>query len=310
WKQMDIEIKSLYGEKLLPEPGWTEGIDTLVVDVFDVGTRVYTFVNHLLMIMKHLSGKSIDLIVLDRPNPLDGMACEGNVMSSEYFSIVGQVPVPMRHSLTVGEFLSYGLNYYGIDLQLEVILVKGWKREKWFKHIWTYPSPNMPSFRTAVVYPGAVMLEGTGLSEGRGTTRPFELVGAPFIDHYWLVEELMKLEMPGVGFVPVFFKPEFSKFNGEVCRGVLVNPADLAVFRSFGVYYELMRLVFNRYPGQFQWKQPPYEFEYERLPIDMICGGDVIRLGIEKNVPFSELEPVIHRQILDYKETASDYLLY
>ncbi|MCP5050259.1 MAG: DUF1343 domain-containing protein, partial [bacterium] len=108
WKQMDIEIKSLYGEKLLPEPGWTEGIDTLVVDVFDVGTRVYTFVNHLLMIMKHLSGQSIDLIVLDRPNPLDGMACEGNVMGSEYFSIVGQVPVPMRHSLTVGEFLSYG----------------------------------------------------------------------------------------------------------------------------------------------------------------------------------------------------------
>jgi len=175
---------------MLPKPIWTEGVDALVIDVFDVGTRVYTFVNHVLMIMKALAGKNIDIIILDRPNPLNSMDCEGNVIDEKHFSIVGQIPIPMRHSLTPGEFISYGLNYYAIDLQLEVVLVKNWQRDQWFKGIWTVPSPNMPSLNTAVVYPGAVMIEGTNLSEGRGTTRPFELLGAPFINNHQLVKEL------------------------------------------------------------------------------------------------------------------------
>lgn len=310
WRGPGIEIKSLYGEKLLPEPGWLEGIDALLIDVFDVGTRVYTFVNHVLMIMKALSGKRIDIIVLDRPNPLNGMDCEGNVTESDYFSIVGQVPVPMRHSLTVGEFLSYGLNYYDLDLQLEVIMVKNRKREGFFKNPWTYPSPNMPSFGTAVVYPGAVMLEGTNISEGRGTTRPFELVGAPFIDNFELVNRLKQLDLEGVIFTPVFFKPEFSKFTGEVCRGILVSPGELVKFRSFRVYYEIIRLLANHYPGKFGWKRPPYEFEYKRLPIDMICGSDFIRKAIESNLIFAEIEPRLDWEIGKYKETAADYLLY
>jgi uncharacterized protein YbbC (DUF1343 family) len=310
WKEMDIEIKSLYGEKLLPEPGWLDGIDALVIDIFDVGTRVYTFVNHLLMIMKYLSGKPIDIIILDRPNPLNGMDCEGNVMEAEYFSIVGQIPVPMRHSLTAGEFLSYGLNYYELDLQLEVIMNKGWKRESFFKGAWTYPSPNMPSLNTAAVYPGAVMLEGTNISEGRGVTRPFEFVGAPFIDNFQLVNELVQLDLNGVTFIPVFFKPEFSKFKGEVCKGILVQPAKPQEFQSFAVYYEIIRLIARDYPGHFAWKQPPYEFEYKRLPIDMICGSDFIRTSIEKDRGFDVIQPVIEKQIQKYKEIVADYLFY
>ncbi len=310
WKNFDLEIKSLYGKNLVPDPGWLEGIEALLIDVFDVGTRVYTFLNHLLMIMKSLSGKNIDIIVLDRPNPLNGIDCEGNVTEAEFSSIVGQVPVPMRHSLTPGEFLSYGLNYYNIDLQLEVVTIKQWKREKLFGGIWTYPSPNMPSLDTAVVYPGAVMLEGTNLSEGRGTSRPFEFVGAPFIDNHRLTHEIIKLGLQRVTFIPVYFKPEFSKFAGEVCKGILVHPEEPEKFESFRTYYEIIRVIAALYPGEFYWKQPPYEFEYSRPPIDMICGSDFIRGSIDKNRVFDDIKNKIDPGIRAYKEDVVDYLLY
>ncbi|MCP5106815.1 MAG: DUF1343 domain-containing protein [bacterium] len=310
WEEMDLEIKSLYGEKLLPDAEWLEGVDALLIDFFDVGTRVYTFVNHVVMIMKYLSGKGIDIIVLDRPNPVNGSGMEGNILEEEYFSIVGQLPVPMRHALTTGEYLSFALNYYNIDLQLEVVTVPDRARGLFFEGRWTYPSPNMPTFQTALVYPGGVLLEGTNLSEGRGTTRPFEFLGAPFIDSFKLVRELETLQLSDVTFVPVFFKPEFSKFCGEVCNGLLVCPGDIIAFQSFEVYYEIIRLVRNNYPDQFKWKEPPYEFEYERLPIDMICGSSLIRESIEKNLPFDEIEPVIRDGINSYTQTANDFLLY
>ena len=310
WEKFDVEIKSLYGKSLLPDPAWLEGVDALLIDVFDVGTRVYTFVNHILMIMNALPGRKIDVIILDRPNPLNGMDCEGNVINPDYFSIVGQIPVPMRHSLTVGEYISYGMNYLSLDVQLEVVMLKNWKREQLFTGFWTYPSPNMPTLNTALVYPGAVMLEGTNLSEGRGTTRPFELVGAPFLDNHCLVDELERLNLKGVTFHPVFFKPEFSKFSGDVCRGILVQPVKIDEFESFRVYYEILRLAARLYPQDFKWKQPPYEFEYERLPIDMICGSAFIRESIEKNLGFDRIQPVIAGEIREYKELAADYLLY
>ena len=310
WKEMDIAIKSLYGDTLLPAPLWLEGVEALLIDVFDVGTRVYTFINHIVMIMKMLSGKGIDIIVLDRPNPLNGVGVEGNVLSEEYFSIVGQLPVPMRHGLTAGEYLSYALNYYNIDLQLEVVTVKDWRRKDSFKGIWTFPSPNMPSFRTAAVYPGAVLLEGTNLSEGRGTTRPFEFVGAPFIDNIKTIRELESLQLRGVNFIPVFFKPEFSKFAGEVCKGILVEPGSAEEFNSFEIYYEIIRLIRSNYPDSYKWKEPPYEFEYKRPPIDMICGTDRVREFIENNHPYKEIEPEIEKEIQRYIETVESYLLY
>jgi len=310
WQAMDIPIRSLYADKLLPDPSWLEGIDAVLIDVFDVGTRVYTFVNHVLMIMKHFSGRRLDIIVLDRPNPLNGMDCEGNVLSTDFFSIVGFLPVPMRHSLSTAEFLSFGLHFHDIDLQLETVKIQRLQRERFFKGNWTYPSPNMPSLQTAVVYPGAVLLEGTNISEARGTTRPFEMVGAPFIDNFRLADGLGQVFGSGVNFIPVFFKPEFSKFAGEVCKGVLVQPTDWAVFESFAVYYELIRLVMQWYPNHFQWKQPPYEFEYKRLPIDMICGSSFIREALTENRLFAQIEPTIRRQIKEFKNSASDYLLY
>lgn len=312
WKDLDLEVKSLYGENLLPRPEWLEDIDALLIDIFDVGTRVYTFVNHIIMLMKFLSGKNIDIILLDRPNPLNGLGLEGNTMDPGYYSIVGQLPVPMRHGLTVGEYLGYALSYYDLELQLEVVRIRDWKREQFFNGTWTYPSPNMPSFQTALVYPGAVLLEGTNLSEGRGTTRPFEFVGAPFIDPFKLVQELRELKLKSVTFIPIYFKPEISKYAGEVCKGVLVNPHidTLKEFKSFAVYYEIIRLVKTIYPDQFKWKEPPYEFEYRRLPIDMICGSALIRESIEANRLFKDIEPQIAAGVHTYIETINHFLLY
>lgn len=310
WAELGLQVRSLYGDRLLPQEDWLDGIDALMIDIVDVGTRVYTFVNHLVMVLRWLAGRNIAVIVLDRINPLNGRDCEGNVSTPGYFSIVGQLPVPMRHALTSGEYLSKAVSDFDLDLQLTVVKAKNWRREDFFSGLWANPSPNLPSLAAALVYPGAVLLEGTNISEGRGTTRPFELVGAPFIDPFRLRRELERLRLPGVRFIPHFFKPEFSKYAGQVCRGLLVHVQDRKKFRSFAVYYELIRLVARLYPGQFQWKQPPYEFEGERLPIDMICGSAGIRCALEKNIPFAGIRDDIERGIAAYAETVRPFLLY
>ena len=310
WPDLDLTIRSLYGESLLPDVSWLDGIDAVVIDVFDVGTRVYTFVNHVVMIMRWLSGRHIDVIVLDRPNPLNGVQMEGPLCREDHFSIVGALPVPMRHALSAGEYLSYALSYYGLDLQLTVVQARNWKRKDFFGAIWTYPSPNMPSLAAAQVYPGAVLLEGTNLSEGRGTTRPFEFVGSPFLDHFRMRAELERLKLPGAVFIPVFFKPEFSKFAGQPCRGLQVHVLDRSVFRSFAAYYELIRLARQFHPGDFRWQMPPYEFEFERLPIDMICGSDLVRKAIEENIPFAGIRADIERELAAYSEAVRPFLLY
>jgi len=310
WAERGLHVRSLYGEKLLPDEEWLAGIDTLLVDPFDVGTRVYTFVNHLVMLLRWLSGRSIAVVVLDRPNPLNGCDLEGSVARPSHFSIVAQLPVPMRHGLTAGEYLSFALSTYGLDVPLTVVKARGWSRQDHFPGDWTLPSPNMPSFATALVYPGAVLLEGTNLSEGRGTTRPFELVGAPFIDPFRLAAELQRLELPGARFVPLFFKPEFSKHAGRVCGGVLVQVLDRNKFRGFQAYYELIRLAAQLYPKAFNWQKPPYEFEYLRLPIDMICGADMIRKALERDMPFTSIHADIEREIHAYAEAVRPFLLY
>jgi uncharacterized protein YbbC (DUF1343 family) len=310
WSQAGVEVRSLYGERLLPAEEWLAGIDALLLDPFDVGARVYTFVNHLAMLLRFLSGRGIEVIVLDRPDPLNGRVREGNVARPDHFSIVAQLPVPMRHGLTAGEFLSFALGHYGLDLPLAVVKARGWQRRDFFPGNWTLPSPNMPSFAAALVYPGAVLLEGTNLSEGRGTTRPFELAGAPFVEPFRLARELERLRLPGVRFVPVFFKPEFSKHAGRVCGGLLAQVPDRDRFRSFQAYYELIRLSARLHPQEFKWKQPPYEFEYRRPPIDMICASDTIRMAIEKNMPFQRIEDAIRREIAAYDRAIAPFLLY
>jgi uncharacterized protein YbbC (DUF1343 family) len=310
WSARGVDVRSLYGEKLIPDEEWLRGIELLVVDPFDVGTRVYTFLNHLVMLLRWLSGRGVEVVVLDRPNPLNGRDLEGNVSRPDHFSMVAQLPVPMRHGLSAGEFLSFALSYHGLDVPLTVVKARGVARRDYFPGRWTLPSPNMPSFSTALVYPGAVLLEGTNLSEGRGTTRPFELAGAPFIDPFLLASELQGLKLPGARFVPMFFKPEFSKHAGRVCGGVLVQVLDRDKFRGFQIYYELIRLAAQLHPEAFQWQMPPYEFEYLRPPIDMICGSDMIRKAIEKNILFTGIQDDIECEINAYAESVRPFLLY
>jgi len=310
WRARGVEVRSLYGEKLLPDEEWLRGIDLVLVDPFDVGTRVYTFVNHLAMLLRWLAGRGVEVAVLDRPNPLNGRDLEGSVARPDHFSIVAQLPVPMRHGLSAGEFLAYALSYHGLDLPLTVVKAQGWSRKQYFPGHWTLPSPNMPALATALVYPGAVLLEGTNLSEGRGTTRPFELAGAPFIDPFRWVNELRRLKLPGARFVPMFFKPEFSKHAGRVCGGVLVQVTEREKFRSFRTYYELIRLAARLHPEAFHWQPPPYEFEYLRPPVDMICGSDLVRKAIDKNIAFTGIRDDIEREIHDYASAVRPFLLY
>ncbi len=310
WKRAGVPVRSLYGESLLPAEEWLRGIDLLLCDPFDVGTRVYTFLNHLAMVLRHLSGRGIEVVVLDRPNPLNGRDLEGPVARPDHFSIVAQLPAPMRHGLTAGEFLSYAVSYHELDVPFSVVKARHWRRGEFSPGSWTLPSPNMPSFATALVYPGAVLLEGTNLSEGRGTTRPFELAGAPFVDPFLLAAELALLRLPGVRFVPMYFKPEFSKHAGRVCGGVLVQVTDRDRFRSFAAYYELVRAVARLYPGRFAWKQPPYEFERERPPIDMICGSDLVRRSIDDDVPYARLRAGVERGIAAFAEAVRPFRLY
>ena len=310
WSARGMEVRSLYGKKLLPDEEWLREIELLVVDPFDVGTRVYTFLNHLVMLLRWLSGRGVEVVVLDRPNPLNGRDLEGHVARADHFSIVAQLPVPMRHGLSAGEFLSYALSFHGLDVPLTVVKARGWPRKEYFPGYWTLPSPNMPSFTTALLYPGAVLLEGTNLSEGRGTTRPFELAGAPFIDPFQLAGELQGLKLPGARFVPMFFKPEFSKHAPRVCGGVLVQVLNRDTFRPFQTYYELIRLAARLHPEAFQWQLPPYEFEYLRPPIDMICGSDRIRKAIDGNVPFPCIREDMEHDINAYAQVVRPFLLY
>ncbi|MCX6558642.1 MAG: DUF1343 domain-containing protein [Candidatus Aminicenantes bacterium] len=310
WPEMSLVVRSLYGKSLLPDESWLDGLDAVLVDVFDAGTRVYTFVNHLVMLMRALNGRSIEVIVLDRVNPLNGIVCEGPACRPDYFSMVGQLPVPMRHALTVGEYLSFALSYFGLDLQLTVVKARHWRRRDFWDGIWTYPSPNLPSLAAALVYPGAVMVEGTNLSEGRGTTRPFEFIGSPFLDHVGLRAGMERLRLSGVAFIPVFFKPEFSKFAGRVCRGLQVQVMNRSPFRSFEVYYEMIRLARHMHPGDFRWQEPPYEFEYKRPPIDMICGSPFIRQAIEKSIPFGGIRKAIEQELSACNEAVGPFLLY
>ena len=309
---LGLEVRELYQRELLPSAEHLNGIELLVVDVFDVGCRVYTFLNHMVQVLQFLAATrpDIEVLVLDRPNPLGGDVCEGNLCVPEYFSIVGMAPVPMRHGLTAAEYLGFAASYHRLPVELENVACRGWQRQDLFSGHWTYPSPNMPALQTAFVYPGAVLLEGTTLSEGRGTTRPFEMFGAPYLDHLRLADELNGLSLEGVRFIPLFFKPEFGKYAGEVCRSVLVQIVDRERFRSFCAYYEAIRLVNRLHPNAFGWQRPPYEFETRRPPLDMIAGSDWVRRAIEADIPFAELQDAIAEEIARFREASESRRLY
>ncbi len=282
--ELGIPVYSLYGEHRKPTAAMLDGIDTLVIDLQDVGARYYTFIWTMLLCLEACAEGRKRVVVLDRPNPLGGTGVEGNVLDPAYKSFVGLAPIPMRHGLTIGELAGFFVAWRGLDVELDVVWMDGWSRAQDFEATglpWVLPSPNMPTVDAAFVYPGGCLLEGTNLSEGRGTTRPFEIFGAPFVDGRKLAAVLQAWNLPGCRFRPLDFQPTFHKFAGQACGGVQVHVTDRATFESVATYTAAISAISEMWPEGFAWKQPPYEYELTKLPIDILAGGTRWREQLE-----------------------------
>jgi len=313
-KQTGLPVYSLYSHTRRPEPEMLRDIDVLVVDIQDVGSRCYTFIWTMELCMHACLKAGKSLVVLDRPNPLGGLHIEGPVLDMTYSSFVGQRPLPVRHGMTIGEIGSYLKNEFYPSMDFHVITMQGWRRKMWFDDTglpWVMPSPNMPTLDTATVYPGMCLLEGTNLSEGRGTTRPFEIFGAPFVEPEVLLRRLKEYRLPGVVFRPMYFQPAFQKYAGSMCRGAQIHVIDREKFKPFKTGTAVIKAVRELYPKYFQWKKPPYEYETEKMPIDILAGTDRLRKDIEKGKSVAQIEMWWEKQcLLFHKKIIRKYLMY
>lgn len=313
-RKTGLPVYSLYSHTRKPEPSMLKDIDVLVIDLQDIGSRYYTFIWTMELCMQACleSGKSV--VILDRPNPLGGVLTEGPVDNTAYASFVGQRPLPVRHGMTIGEIGSYLKGEFYRPLDLHVIAMQGWKRKMWFDETglpWVMPSPNMPALDTAIVYPGMCLVEGTNLSEGRGTTRPFEIFGAPFIEPERLVKQLEKFKLPGVVFRPMYFLPAFQKHAGKLCGGAQIHITSRERFKPFKTGVAVIKAVHDLYPKYFQWKNPPYEYEKEKMPIDILAGTDMLRKDIEKGKSVNSMEQWWKDECLEFQgKVRKKYLIY
>lgn len=279
-RKLGVPIYSLYCETRRPTPKMLDDIDCLVIDLQDVGTRVYTYLWTMLECLKACAEQGVRVLVLDRPNPIGGQLVEGPFLKKEFCSFVGGASIPMRHGLTMGELARLFVREQSIDVELNVVPIQGWSRDQAFDvlgRVWMLPSPNLPRLESTLVYPGQVLLEGTNLSEGRGTTIPFEVVGAPFVDLDALLDRLESLMLPGVRFLPLQFRPTFDKWQQQSCGGVSMHITDRQRFRPVRTSLAVLATVAELYPSEFCWLDPPYEYETSKRPIDIIYGGNELR---------------------------------
>ena len=308
-----IPVYSLYGHTRKPEAEMLKNIDALAIDLQDVGSRYYTFIWTMELCMQACLENRKSVVILDRPNPIGGKIIEGPVLDTAYTSFVGQRPLPIRHGMTAGEIASYLKNEFYPSLDLHIIKMSGWKRKMWFDETvlpWVMPSPNMPTPDTAIVYPGICLLEGTNLSEGRGTTRPFEIFGAPFIEPDRLVKKLKEFKLAGVIFRTMYFQPTFQKHEGKLCGGAQIHVTDRDRFKPFKTGVAILKAVHDIYPKQFKWKQPPYEYETEKMPINILAGTDRLRNGIEKGTKLNLMEEQWAEELRAFEKTRRQYLIY
>ncbi len=310
-----IPVVSLYGqaeENLRPPREVLDDIDVLVADLQDVGSRYYTSAATLRYCMEDCARAGVTVMVLDRPNPINGVAMEGPLLEDELRSFVGAYPVPVRHGLTIGE-LAVMAKLEGVDADLQVIKMDGWRRAMWYDQTglpWVMPSPNMPTLDTATVYPGACLLEATNLSEGRGTARPFELLGAPWLSAKALCLELSQSPLEGVAFRPLVFRPAFRKHVGEDCHGVQVHVTDRAVFTPFQTGLLFLQAARRQNPKKFSWRSDPYEFSSDHPAIDLLAGTGAVREAVESDADLADLRSIWQKDLENFAQERKRYLLY
>jgi uncharacterized protein YbbC (DUF1343 family) len=308
-----LPVHSLYGEARKPTRDMMAGIDLLLYDLQDVGTRVYTFIWTMACCMEACRQQGKRFVVLDRPNPINGLQVEGGLLDPSFSSFVGLYPIPMRHGMTVGELARFFNVEFNIGCDLVVIPMEGWHRQDWFDEsglFWVPPSPNLPTLDSTIVYPGMVLVEGTALSEGRGTTRPFELIGAPFIRAREYAGHLNALGLQGVKFREAHFQPTFQKWSGSTCAGVQVHVVDRNVFEPYLTGIMTISAAMYLYPDSFAWGLPPYEYEYEKRPIEILCGGRQIPDLIQRSASPDEIRSTWQDAVALFLKKRKPYLIY
>ncbi|MEI6667783.1 MAG: DUF1343 domain-containing protein [Acidobacteriota bacterium] len=308
-----VPIYSLYSDTREPTPEMLKNLDVLVVDLQDIGARIYTFVYTMANCLRAAARHGVPVVVCDRPNPIGGLAVEGPMLEPGFESFVGLFPIPMRHGMTIGELARLFNEEFGIGADLTVVAAQGWSRSMYHDETglpWVMPSPNMPTLDTAVVYPGAVLFEGTQLSEGRGTTRPFELVGAPWIDAERFAAGMNAMDLPGARFRPAVFEPTFQKHARNTCGGCQTHVVDKDRFRPVLTGVALLTAFYRSDPGRFAWRQPPYEYEPDKMPIDILAGSSRLRQQIESGVDPREIAASWESDVAAFSRIRANYLLY
>jgi len=308
-----VPIYSLYSETREPTAGMLKGIDALVIDLQDIGARIYTYIYTMANCLRAGKRHGVPVIICDRPNPIGGVDVEGAALVPGFESFVGQFAVPMRHGMTIGELARLFNEHFAIGAQLEVVTMEGWRRDMYADATglpWVMPSPNMPTLDTAIVYPGTVLFEGIMLSEGRGTTRPFELVGAPWIEAERFARDMNGLQLPGAYFRPAVFEPTFQKHAKQACGGCQIHVTDRAAFRPVLTGVALAAMFHTTNPSKFAWRQPPYEYEHDKMPIDILAGSGELREQIERGTPVTAIADSWQNDETVFRRLRGKYLLY
>ncbi len=315
-KKSSVPIISLYGEKeesLKPHEKEFDLLDTLIFDIQDIGSRYYTYIYTMSNCMEACAEYKKMMVILDRPNPINGIHIEGPILEKDFSSFVGRYPILSRHGMTSGELAHLFNNYFSIGCNLEVIKMDGWKREMWFDETgipWIPPSPNMPTLDTAIVYPGSCLFEGTNLSEGRGTCRPFEWIGAPWINADQFAETLNGQKLPGVYFRPIHFTPQFHKWKDEICKGIHIHITDRNKYKPVLTGVAIVASAFRLSPAKFKWREDPYEFVSDKLAFDLLAGSDKLREQIISGMPLEQISASWNDDCSKFQNIRKDFLLY
>jgi uncharacterized protein YbbC (DUF1343 family) len=312
-RETDLPIHSLYSETREPTEAMLKDVDVLIFDMQDVGCRIYTFAYTMANCMAAARKFGKKVIVCDRPNPINGADVAGNVLEPKQASFVGLFAIPTRHGMTLGELAQLFNDHFEIGCELDVVKMEGWSRSLWHDETdapWVMPSPNIPTVDSATVFPGTVHFEGTQLSEGRGTTRPFELVGAPYIDPEKYAKRLNDLKLPGVFFRSCIFRPTFQKHGGVSCGGVQMHVTNRSEFEPVFAGIAMVKVAYEMYGAEFRWKEPPYEYVFDRNPFDVIAGTSSIRQAIEKGSALEEIREGWQAGLEAFLQVRERYLLY